>query len=374
MRLGSPPQVRARLQVGRLGAVRMLRVTIKVFSLTTCQRILIALLFVSGPPAIAATITLTPQNGDTPAVVAVQGVLRDEDIGEFRFKVAKLSTAVVTLESDGGSLLAGIRIGEFIRLRGFVTVVPNGARCASACAIAWLGGAQRFMGEQSLIGFHAAYRKETTGASESGMGNAVLGAYLNSIGLSEAAVAYVTMAAPNSMTWLTLEEAAKYGIDVRPLSTAALPPQPRRATTATTTTTIPVDTHGLLRTWSCSGISTQSAEGYNTIQAGFNRTIYIKKFDGRYYWAEGEAYFRPPSNVRLLSDTKQIYKAKFWFDGDKLYGREYWSSDPAKSQILDALTAQLFTLKENVMVTDHVIHITFQGVERTHRNSERCAK
>jgi len=115
---------------------------------------------------------MAPQNGDKPAVVAVQGVLRDEDVGEFRFKVAKLSTAVVALESDGGSLLAGIRIGETIRLRGFVTVVPNGARCASACAIAWLGGAQRFMGEQALIGFHAAYRKETTGASESGMGNA----------------------------------------------------------------------------------------------------------------------------------------------------------------------------------------------------------
>lgn len=145
---------------------------IKVFFLTTCQRILIALLFVSGGPAIAATITMAPQNGDKPAVVAVQGVLRDEDVGEFRFKVAKLSTAVVALESDGGSLLAGIRIGETIRLRGFVTVVPNGARCASACAIAWLGGAQRFMGEQALIGFHAAYRKETTGASESGMGNA----------------------------------------------------------------------------------------------------------------------------------------------------------------------------------------------------------
>ena len=336
------------------------------------MQILIVLLLVWAAPATAATVTVGPQNGDTPTMVAVKGALRDEDIGDFQFKVSKLSSAFVTLESDGGSLLAGIRIGETIRLRGFVTVVPNGARCASACATAWLGGVRRFMGEQARIGFHAAYRSDTT--SESGMGNAVLGAYLDSIGLSQAAVAYVTMAAPNSMTWLTIEEAARYGIDVRPLSTAALPPQPRRATTATTTTTIPVDTHGLLGTWSCSGISTQWAEGYNSIQAGVNRTIYIKKFDGRYYWAEGEIYFRVAGNAPILNDTKQIYKAKFWFDGDKLYGREYWSSDPAKSQILDALTAQLFTLKENVMVTDHVIHISFQGLERTHRNSERCAK
>jgi hypothetical protein len=237
------------------------------------MRTLIVLLLVLASPAIAVTITVTPQTGDKPAVVAVQGDLHDEDINDFRFKVAKFSTAVVALESDGGSLLAGIRIGEIIRLKGFVTVVADGARCASACATAWLGGVRRFMGEQARIGFHAAYRSDTT--SESGMGNAVLGAYLNSIGLSEAAVAYVTMAAPKSMTWLTLEEAAKYGIDVRPLSTAALPPQPRRATRATTTTTIPVDTHGLLGTWSCSGTSTQWADGYSPVQGGVNAVMHI---------------------------------------------------------------------------------------------------
>jgi hypothetical protein len=44
----------------------------------------------------------------------------------------------VAFESDGGSRQAGIRMGEFIRQRGFVTVVPTGARCESACAIAWL--------------------------------------------------------------------------------------------------------------------------------------------------------------------------------------------------------------------------------------------
>jgi hypothetical protein len=339
------------------------------------MQILIVLLLVLAAPATAATITVAPQNGDTPAVVAVQGALRDEDIGDFRFKVSKLSNAVVTLESDGGSLLAGIRIGETIRLRGFVTVVPNGARCASACATAWLGGVRRFMGEQARIGFHAAYRTDTT--SESGMGNAVLGAYLNSIGLSEAAIAYVTMAAPNAMTWLTLQEAARYGIAVHPLkadndrTAAAQPPPPTRPTTASTS---PQDAHGLLGTWSCSGTSTQWADGYSPLQLGINRTIYIKRFDGRYYWAEVEAYFRPISNAPLLNDAKQIIKTKFWFDGDKLYGREYWSSDPAKSQVLDALTAQVFTLNDNVMVTNHVHHFTYQGVARTQRNSERCVK
>jgi hypothetical protein len=101
--------------------------------------------------------------------------------------------------------------------------------------------------------------------------------------------------------------------------------------------------------------------------------MHINKYDGRYYWAEGEAYFRPIGNVRLLTDAKQIYKAKFWFDGDKLYGRAYWTSDPV-TQTLDAGTAQLVTLKDNMMVTDHVAHVTYQGVELTYRSSARCVK
>jgi hypothetical protein len=192
---------------------------------------MIVLVLVLAAPATAATITVTPPIGDTPAVVQVQGVLQSEDIEAFRFKVARLSKAVVAFESEGGSLLAGIRIGELIRMKGFVTVVAAGARCASACAIAWLGGVQRFMGEPALVGFHAAYRDDGTGPTEVGSANAILGAYLSTIGLSESAIYYVTMAAPSSMTWLTLQEAAKHGIEVRPLPNTP-PSQPSSAAPA----------------------------------------------------------------------------------------------------------------------------------------------
>ena len=109
-------------------------------------------------PACAATLEIIPGTGDEPALILMRGPLRVEDIEAFRFKAASMPKAVVALESDGGSLLAGIRIGTDIRLRSFVTLVPNGARCASACAIAWLGGARRFMGEDAMVGFHAAYK------------------------------------------------------------------------------------------------------------------------------------------------------------------------------------------------------------------------
>jgi hypothetical protein len=47
----------------------------------------------------------------------------------------------------------------------------------------------------------------------------VLGAYLDQIGLPEDAIVYITQAAPSSMKWLNMEEAAQHGIDV-----ALLPP------------------------------------------------------------------------------------------------------------------------------------------------------
>jgi len=62
---------------------------------------------------------------------------------------------------------------------------------------------------------------KTGGMSESGPGNAILGAYLNQLGLSERAILYITHAAPTSMQWMSMEEATEYGITVTKLS----PPQ-----------------------------------------------------------------------------------------------------------------------------------------------------
>ena len=115
------------------------------------------------------------------ALVIVEGDLELGDIEVFRSKVGPLSKASVAFRSDGGSLLAGIRIGMLIRVKNFNTIVPDAAQCASACAVAWLGGAHRFLGVGSKVGFHAAYVQKAGAATESGPGNAVLGAYLDQI-------------------------------------------------------------------------------------------------------------------------------------------------------------------------------------------------
>lgn len=180
--------------------------------------LVIVALLLAPPAARAANIEVKPVDGAA-ALVMVEGDLELNDIDVFRTKVAALSKATVAFRSDGGSLLAGIRIGMLIRVRNFTTIVPDAAQCASACAVAWLGGAHRFLGVGSRVGFHAAYVQKAGANTESGPGNAVLGAYLDQIGLPEDAIVYITQAAPNSMKWLSMEEAAQHGIDV-----ALLPP------------------------------------------------------------------------------------------------------------------------------------------------------
>lgn len=180
----------------------------------------IIFLFLMLPVTRAADINVkTLENGST--LIVIEGRFDLSDVETFRTKIEPLPAAKATIafRSKGGRLLAGIRIGTLIRAKKFTTVVPDGASCASACALAWLGGARRFMGHDSSIGFHAAFIFKSDVPTESGPGNAILGAYLNQLGLSEKAILYVTQAAPTSMQWMSLQDAAEHGIAV-----ALLPP------------------------------------------------------------------------------------------------------------------------------------------------------
>ena len=177
-------------------------------------RVSIALALLATTPTLAATITVRPQTPDRPIVVILEGPLVEDDEDRFATKTASLPSAFVAFSSDGGSLAAGLRIGEAIRRKGFSTIVPDGRRCASACAFAWLGGIERFLGTDARIGFHAA-------SSPASDGETGVLPYLTKIGLPYEAIIYITQAAPNGMTWLNMSDAAQRGIKVTLLSLLA---------------------------------------------------------------------------------------------------------------------------------------------------------
>ncbi|SEE46619.1 hypothetical protein SAMN05444161_5853 [Rhizobiales bacterium GAS191] len=180
--------------------------------------------------ASAASIRDEPVNGD-PDVgsIVVQGEFVDGDEKTFNTAIQKYSKGIVLFESGGGDLATGLVIGTTIRMKGFRTGVAPGALCASSCALAWLGGVQRYLAPTAKLGFHAAYRFDGSVAREAGLGNALVGAYLTRIGLPLESVIYITKAAPEDMTWLTPNDAKKVGIDLRILddqatNTASRPP------------------------------------------------------------------------------------------------------------------------------------------------------
>src|SRR5260370_23709701 len=131
-------------------------------------RLILLFSLVAATGARAATVDVVSLGPNKPSLVTVSGTfdLNDKDI--FLRKIGSLSRAIVAFDSDGGSLVAGLQIGEIIRLKNFTTVVLDQTRCASSCALAWLGGTRRFMGSTARIGFHAAYNGETREVTSTG--------------------------------------------------------------------------------------------------------------------------------------------------------------------------------------------------------------
>ena len=63
----------------------------------------------------------------------------------------------VQLESGGGYLVDGYKLGRSLRRSGATTIIENQEGCASSCAVAFLGGKKRIVADTGAIMFHAPY-------------------------------------------------------------------------------------------------------------------------------------------------------------------------------------------------------------------------
>jgi hypothetical protein len=142
--------------------------------------------------------------------IEITGEVIPGDEARFKSIISTMPTGgIAFLESPGGNPFTAMAIGRLIRARGFDTYITAGT-CASACGIIWLAGVRRGIGPTGRVGFHAAYNGITL--EQSGFANALIGAYLNELHLSDQAIIYITHAAPTEMQWLTAADAAAVGI------------------------------------------------------------------------------------------------------------------------------------------------------------------
>jgi hypothetical protein len=186
-------------------------------------------------PAGAATITVHEPDAQGRIFVDLVGKIENGDADIFQSKTGKiLATSVgrpkiiVTLVSSGGNTNAALRIADLIRRNVMSTFVPGDRTCTSACALIWLAGLPRMVGDTPRIGFHATYDEKTR--RETGVGNAIVGAYLRDLGMSYKAITFMSIKGPSAVNWLTPDVARDLGINwttVQPPKTGNIPQQPK---------------------------------------------------------------------------------------------------------------------------------------------------
>jgi hypothetical protein len=97
---------------------------------------------------------------DGVTLVIVSGVFEQgDDLQAFALAVDRLRPKAVMFDSPGGQPQKAMELGRLIRTLGLSTYQPSGPECLSACALAFLGGVERYA-DPGAIGVHKTYFEE----------------------------------------------------------------------------------------------------------------------------------------------------------------------------------------------------------------------
>jgi len=144
--------------------------------------------------------------------INLNGEIIDGDFETFERLVSENKVRKISLSSPGGKLIEGLKMGEIIHGGNFDTVVPRTAMCASACALMWAAGKNKYIDKEAKIGFHSASVRTQSGPQVSQEGNKFITSYLLSVGLPIYTAIYATRAAPNDMQWLQPSDGKRIGL------------------------------------------------------------------------------------------------------------------------------------------------------------------
>jgi len=121
----------------------------------------------------------------------------------------------IWLNSPGGNLFAGMRLGRIIRAHGasthivdFRTLRPG--ECYSACAMAFLGGVHRFSDHGARYGVHRASLPVDRATGQRDLGgdlSAAIGSYVREMGVDARLLDLWSKAAPDEMYMLSPRQA-----------------------------------------------------------------------------------------------------------------------------------------------------------------------
>lgn len=210
--------------------MRALPLVVAGTMLTTCGGASLAALLVANASQAADIKLVRPERGTEPAIFSVEGTIELYDAVQFEQLCTTSGltgghAAVIFLKSTGGHISPALDMGSYIHKKRLRTAVPDGSDCASACALIWLAGSVRYLGQNSRVGFHSSSVVVKGERLRSSEGNKRVSDYLKWLNVFPPSGAdYVIDGEPEHITWLTLFNATKYGIYTRPLAELNAPP------------------------------------------------------------------------------------------------------------------------------------------------------
>lgn len=161
---------------------------------------------------------LRPINGQK--ILLAQGEIGPDD-GELvrsKLKTAIYDGGVFVLNSDGGSVTAGIEIGRAIWRAQMETMVAPSGRCFSACFLSFLGGRIRMLPSSASLGSHQFYLPDDTRDSaqdamtlSQNQMSAIM-RYAMQTGVDMTAFTEILTTPPTQMRIFSVAEAAHYRI------------------------------------------------------------------------------------------------------------------------------------------------------------------
>lgn len=162
--------------------------------------------------ASAADLTTTLSR-ENKTIVLLTGELAEGDASRLR-SIVRASTnsgrpvSGIRLNSPGGSLLGGVRLAGVIQNAKIATVIPSGATCASACFIAFVAGAEKFVGATATVGVPGAADK--FGQDAAGKIPPIV-RVVKEMGLLDAIVEKMLATREDEIAWLTQDDLRAMG-------------------------------------------------------------------------------------------------------------------------------------------------------------------
>lgn len=158
------------------------------------------------------------ENVESGGLIVVAGAFApDDELGLLDFLLRNRGVRHVTFDSLGGSVSTAMKIGRVLRQHNVTTVMTRRTECASACVLAFLGGAER-LAQPGSIGLHQTslngdvYLEPDAAVSAIQSSTARLLAYLSEMGVKADLLQIMLSTPPHDLRYLTGAEMAEFGV------------------------------------------------------------------------------------------------------------------------------------------------------------------